>query len=1474
MTTPYFIYSDHSYEKGGNSIKENIAATKEAGITRLGLIDYSCAAGMVEFIKGCRSANIEAILGATLPVASKERDELLWVMEHQSLITKVFDKLNITDLPVNVSFPDFVALLQSIEKGHKSKAKAKLDNFNAEVSALYSSALTVNSAEQIKELNKLTSKTKFDVEHGHVTIIADTDAGYKALLRLISIEAMNKSERIREIRDASLSDAVTWEELSQESDVSFVDTLRADSYIGALGRAKVDNNKIASFLAPHDDLTLKLGIGVVPPEFALAMHEEGLIRNPMIPFPVAVYAEAIGYEDYLIKRAVHLGDRVNSLAYLSDVTEADYMRTSDELAEIYSGQSILYRDLCVSYLSEFTQVHVTLDEYFLPDYDMDADEVIRYAVENVIEPTWSVEGLSTEEQFEKYLEETVPDDKTVDVYRKLKLSDFCMHQLSMQGVLEKLQQDHGDEYEQRLPEYVKRHKFEYEIITNMGFSGYFLIDQDVVQHAREIGVPVGDARGSGAGSLIVYGLGITDVDPIEYGLQFERFLNPERISMPDIDVDFGDGGEKDRGDMLRYISEKYQKKGSRIPSSGQIANVNRFKVKLSISHICKVHGLSQTYEKYISNLISDLEVSLGKEGDNESATFEEIYESEVFASKMNTEPMLKRVLEKAKRLYNKKQTTGVHAGGVAISPTVLTDFTAIQCGPDGNYVCQFDKEDIETAGLVKFDFLGLKTLTVLAEADRQVRRNHGVVINQRTLDKNDPKVYELINNLVLQDVFQMSSRGMRDLVKRLVPEDIGQLAVLSALFRPGALQSGMADDYVDIKRGIKPQVYDHPALEDVTKETYGCIVYQEQVMSIVRELAGYTLGEADQVRRAMGKKKIEEMMRHKRIYNRRAQEKWREDYIEKGKPLKLGFELDVCIADLEARFPALQLTDALDEGYFAGGNETLDYLASLLRVNGDDRKVLEQRINSTDYVVKDFKEHYRDRVYASVRARLVEVTEEEATETSQRVYFALSQYIRFNQIFNKIEKFASYGFNKSHAVGYALITYKTAWYKTYYSSEYYAATMTFAKMATVAELVMEAKSEMDIRLLPPDVNESDDYFKAETARTVRYGLGKIKGVGAFGKYIEEERETHGVFDSFFEFLVRSSAHAGKKIGKGVVLSLATTGALDKYIPKVIRINKEINGRSFIAWLGEIIKGSSGFAKAVSSYQNGEFENPMFEQELDVHRQLPQFSEEALDAYVISLHTPKKIQKLLGVEPGVEGVDEKLVKYGTLLQMPPQADMHSWSIECLVDAGYESTVNALKDAGRITAWGIRFVHCFNMVEQNAFFNELLNNYLVKAMSKTAVEMLNEERALSGLYLTISPLRALKAHETADREPPSSLTDGCVIKVQELDKCMDRERVLTVGIVRDIEIKRVMNEDSRNFNEKMMFFTLEDGIDRFPCKVFGTKRVNAVHNKLIEDGTIGAFTGEIEDSEKYGKGMRLTAMKAYPAKDTDKFNVLPS
>ncbi|MBB3330605.1 DNA polymerase-3 subunit alpha [Halomonas campaniensis] len=666
-------------------------------------------------------------------------------------------------------------------------------------------------------------------------------------------------------------------------------------------------------------------------------------------------------------------------------TEEQYFKSPEEMAELFSDlpealeNSVMIAARC--------SVDVRLGEIFLPEFE-------------------------------------IPEGMTQDEFFRKVSHDGLTERLDFLFPAERYPRD-GAEFAEIDKRYRERLDFELDIIIQMGFPGYFLIVMDFIQWAKDNDVPVGPGRGSGAGSLVAYAQKITDLDPIGYDLLFERFLNPERVSMPDFDVDFC---MEKRDRVIEYVADRYGRN-----AVSQIVTFGTMAAKAVVRDVARAQGRPYSLGDKLSKLIPfEVGMTLGKAIEAEPALKEFVEADEEAAE----------IWEMALKLEGITRGTGKHAGGVVIAPTKLTDFSPLLCDEDGSgLVVQFDKNDIEEAGLVKFDFLGLRTLTIIDWALEMVDKVRAVSgqgpLNIDSIPLDDAPTFEMLKRAETTAVFQLESRGMKELIKRLLPDSLDDMIALVALFRPGPLQSGMVDDFINRKHGRAEISYPHPdyqheLLKPVLEPTYGIILYQEQVMQIAQVMAGYTLGQADMLRRAMGKKKPEEMAKQ-----------------------RAGF-MEGCAA------------------------------------NGIDKDLA-------------------------------------------------------GNIFDLVEKFAGYGFNKSHSAAYALVSYQTAWLKAHYPGPFMAAVMSteMDNLDKVVPLIEECR-HLGLTVTPPDVNVGEYKFSVDTEGRVVYGLGAIRGVGEgpIGAIVEA-RAADGPFADLFDFCRRVDP---RRMNKRTLEALIRSGALDTLGP--------------------------------------------------------------------------------------------------------------------------------------------------------------------------------------------------------------------------------------------------------------------------------------------------------------------------------------
>ena len=686
------------------------------------------------------------------------------------------------------------------------------------------------------------------------------------------------------------------------------------------------------------------------------------------------------FEAHEARVCIHEGRTLDDPRRERRFSEDQYLRSAEEMFELFSDIPEALENTIE--IAKRCNLNLKLGSHFLPDYPIP-------------------EGLTIEEFFKR------------ESYDGLNLR------------LENLFDSSASNFEAKRKLYYERLQFEIDIIVEMEFAGYFLIVMDFIRWAKVNDIPVGPGRGSGAGSLVAYAMKITDLDPIQYDLLFERFLNPERVSMPDFDVDFCMEG-RDR--VIEYVAEQYGR-----DAVSQIVTFGTMAAKAVVRDVARVQGKSYGLADKLSKLIP-FEVGM---------TLEKAVEQEDDLNDfLKSDDEAAEIWDMAMQLEGISRNCGKHAGGVVISPSRITDFSPIYCDDSGHgVVTQFDKNDVEDAGLVKFDFLGLRTLTIIdwaikmINATREKNGEDSLILERIPLD--DADTFALMQRAETTAVFQLESRGMKELIKKMGPDRFEDIVALVALFRPGPLQSGMVDDFINRKKGRAEVSYPHPqyqheCLKASLEPTYGIILYQEQVMQIAQVMGGYTLGGADILRRAMGKKNASEMAKQRDLF----------------------------------------VEGAIGKGF-----------------------------------AKDLA----------------------------------------SNIFDLMEKFAGYGFNKSHSAAYALLAYQTGWLKTHYPAEFMAATISsdMDKTDKVVTFIDECRS-MNLELLPPDVNHGMFQFSVDDKGSVLYGLGAIKGLGEGPiEAIITAREC-GEFKNIFDFCARVD---GRKVNKRALEAMIRGGAMDQIGPE-------------------------------------------------------------------------------------------------------------------------------------------------------------------------------------------------------------------------------------------------------------------------------------------------------------------------------------
>ncbi|WP_415889310.1 DNA polymerase III subunit alpha [Neptuniibacter sp. SY11_33] len=754
---------------------------------------------------------------------------------------------------------------------------------------------------------------------------------------------------------------------------------------GEVGRSILANNDQAGAV-------LERWMKVFPNSFYLEVQRTGRVGDeqivhdsvelakayncPLVATNEVMFINESDFEAHEVRVCINQGRTLEDPTRPKEYSDQQYFRSQEEMVELFSDIPSAVQNTVA--IAKRCNIEIEIGTYYLPKYPIPEGMLMDDYFRKV-----SFDGL--EERLEIILDKEDPD------------------------------------YQAKRQEYIDRLEFELDIIIQMGFPGYFLIVMDFIMWGKENGVPVGPGRGSGAGSLVAYAQKITDLDPLEYDLLFERFLNPERVSMPDFDIDFC---MDNRDKVIDYVARTYGR-----DAVSQIVTFGTMAAKAVVRDVARVQGKPFGLADRLSKLIPfEPGITLKKALDQEPMLGEFIESSEE----------AQEIMDMAYKLEGVTRNVGKHAGGVVIAPTKLTDFAATYCDEEGNgLVTQFDKGDVEEAGLVKFDFLGLRTLTIIdwaLQTVNRIREKDGEEpLDIALIDLEDRKTFDLLQAAETTAVFQLESSGMKDLVRRLLPSRFEDIVALVALFRPGPLQSGMVDDFINRKHGRAEMAWPHPdyqldSLQPVLEPTYGIILYQEQVMQIAQVMAGYTLGGADMLRRAMGKKKPEEMA------------KQRVSFLE--------------------------------------GSEQ----------NGIDRDLA-------------------------------------------------------GNIFDLVEKFAGYGFNKSHSAAYALVSYQTAWLKAHYPAPFMAAVISSDMQNTDKVVIfIEECRVMGIPPALPDVNTGEYMFTVNDEGVIVYGLGAIKGVGEGPiEAITEAREGGGPFADLFDFCERVGA---KKLNKRVLEALVRSGALD------------------------------------------------------------------------------------------------------------------------------------------------------------------------------------------------------------------------------------------------------------------------------------------------------------------------------------------
>jgi DNA polymerase-3 subunit alpha len=802
--------------------------------------------------------------------------------------------------------------------------------------------------------------------NNHLILLAENYTGYTNLVKLVSagyLEGFYYRPRIDKELLAAHSEGL----------IGLSACLKGEVPSAALHGTEEQMLKAAG---SYEDI---LGKG----NFFLELQDQGLEEDVPVNTKLLALAKKMGLpvvatndchyisrDDALahdILLCIGTGKKVSDADRMRYRGEEFYFKSSQEMAELFQGYQEAYDNTLA--IADRVQLDLARQEFHLPQFSVP-------------------EGETIEGYFEKVVSQGFKD--------------------RMKRVEER---QRAGELRYPISDYEPRLKREMEIICKMGFAGYFLIVWDFIRFAREKGIPVGPGRGSAAGSLVAYTLRITDIDPLEHGLIFERFLNPERISMPDIDIDFC---EARRGEVIDYVTQRYGR-----DNVAQIITFGTMKARAVIRDVGRVLDLPYADVDRIAKMIpATLDATLEKALD----------EVPQLSEAAEADPRIRRLLDVAKRLEGVSRHASTHAAGVVIAPRPLTEFLPLYKGSRGEITTQYAMKDVEDIGLLKMDFLGLRTLTLLDNCVKLIASQLGETIDLERLPMDDPKTYQLFSEGQTFGIFQFESDGMRDILRRFKPERLSDLTALNALYRPGPIRSGMIDDFIKRKHGKVPVRFEVPALKEILDDTLGVIVYQEQVMRIASTLAGFTLGEADILRKAMGKKKADVMQ-------------------------------------------------AQREQFVAGAV-----------ANGIPEK-------------------------------------------------------KAKKIFDLMEHFGGYGFNRSHSAAYALLAYQTAYLKANYPVFFMAALLTSEKTNTDKVVhYLNVARKMGIKILPPDINQSALDFTV-VGDEIRFGLAAIKNVGqsAIQSMLEARASRGGRFESLVDLCEDVDL---RLVNKRVLESLIKSSALD------------------------------------------------------------------------------------------------------------------------------------------------------------------------------------------------------------------------------------------------------------------------------------------------------------------------------------------
>ncbi len=1515
----YIIKTDESFIEGTSNIKEYISTAKKQGIGKLLLADRNSLAAMVDFITECKKEKIKPILGATLSIDFPLIDNHFLLFSNLESINnveklfgfKIFDFFNQNN---NIRIDLIAELIKSGEKYKKSKSKTRSSIFINEISETIEKASegtyilnnlinmdkdkiekdfliefingnnfsVIDLAEQL-----VTFKVDNKLKRSDLVVSAMNDKGLQNLKDLISLAFLNGQQDVKTDtngkRDVDSYPYISIDTLKKYSEgICFYLGDRRDALgrdIIEVGRTGIDIiNLYKEILGDSIILFTKKSTDNDHPIYVeneikinKQVLELSLTENiPCIATHDARFADKDMYELHDIKRAILLGEEVHSVIREKEEYKNQYLINPEELIENFKN----YPELLINnaYISDIPQYKIKLNKSILPEFPIPED-FQKNILNKILNDKKITFDNNSDKEFllrtlvEKEVKEKFPEDEWeyeyINQYNNLIAGEY-MDSLTWNGIEKKMAlRMNKEEWDKKRPEYYERFLYESGIIKNMGFPGYFLIVQDFINWAKNKGVPVGTGRGSGAGSLVAFGLNITGLDPVKDGLLFERFLNPERVSMPDFDIDFGEGFDElgnivNRDTVIEYVKHFYTK-DPLFPSVSQIATRGEFGLKSGMKAIAKTLGHTIDFEK-------DLVVAVPETPDFSFDAFLEIPEIQ---ERYNNEAEFRLIVNLAKKLDGKKQSSGVHAGGVVIAPNSITQFCPVQCSPNGEgLVTQLTKNPVEYAGLVKFDFLGLKTLSVIELCLKNVKERKAQNIDILSIPEDDYNTFHMLQEGKTNSVFQVESSGMTSLMKQLQVEDIPAISDLLALYRPGPMESGMLENFKDVRTEIlnqrhkvDPKIKDiksvrmdlissdllesftplHNDLLSILSPTNNQMIYQEQVMQAAQILADYSLGGADLLRRAMGKKKPEEMAQQKQIFIKGSLNKYREHFIEITQKT-LGQAIDI---DFTKEADKLNIQKYLDQHngfyYIIEHSKVLSLFKDYIGYSEEDYINIHKNINNLK--VKTFQIEHSKKIMDLLNKKFTQegMSPLESDHMSKKIYFSLAQFVRFNYIFSAIEKFAAYGFNKSHSLAYANITYQTAYLKANYTPEFFSAVLTFQQdsLEKINITAVDMKLNHGIQLLCPDVNKNKFNFYPQDEKSIMYGLAGIKSLGNSGFIIYKEREINGEFLSIEDLVYRFSYRAiemgnhTNKLNVGAFSALAFSGALDNLIPNYVKNCQEINSkRHYIVKFFEKIQENipskrEDFILFIKENVEFRLKNGYYSSNIvfvpDNNKQPLYQVLDVFFAYSKNTDVAWKTEPI--IELGKGGKPKK-----------PKAQLIKFS-----DNLYEKVASISE--------------YYSNVDVKKHIDKIFLDFkddIIKETNVDKILVLGKEKEYTGLYLSEHPVNInnIKAR---------SFVNSNVKNLENIVNITEEKKGNTVTIIGVInKIEEFMIKNGNDAGKNMCKFSLEDDTSEINITLFNKQFI--LVEDLLTQNTVVKITGEITYSENYGLSIKPNSFQS--------------